>query len=177
MRHRPPGGLFHRGNTTDTSLQQETKLTRRPRVTRRFVAGLPNLQDSTDLLGRREERRTRTSFGSSGPVRAPVASTASASSVFTAASGGGGGSGGAPTSSAAPLGTRRARKGRDFLYADGFVAGSATERLLQGLGWTGQTAAAALTPPQERRGVPQIDVTFSRSDTCTICVCFLFCCQ
>ncbi|CAM9165014.1 unnamed protein product [Ectocarpus fasciculatus] len=115
----------------------------------RFVAGLPDLQDSNDLLGGREEKRTRTSFGGGGPVRAPVASTASASSVYTAASGGGGG-GGAPPPSSAPSGTRRGRKGRDFLYSDGFVAGSAPERLLQGLGWTGRRAAAAETPPQER---------------------------
>lgn len=107
----------------------------------RFVAGLPNLQDSNNLLGRPRRIATATSPATirlseeKTTVPTPaVATTSAATATGTAAAKS------AATDTVASSLESEGRKGRDFLYNEGFVADSKFGKLMQGLGWTGRRA-------------------------------------
>lgn len=89
----------------------------------RFVAGLPNLRDSSNLLGRTKKKKSRTRTGSSPSTsaarRLASSSHTAASAPTTAAAGGGGG------------GQRRVEEFEDY------GAPNRLGRLMQGLGWRG----------------------------------------
>ncbi|CAM9508523.1 unnamed protein product [Scytosiphon promiscuus] len=76
-------------------------------MSHRFVAGLPNIYDTNNLLGRRRRRTD------GGPKKGSASGMRSSE--------------------------YRGRKGRDFLYTEGFVASSTLGRVMQGLGWAGKT--------------------------------------
>eukprot|EP00903_Cladosiphon_okamuranus_P009455 g9014.t1 len=103
----------------------------------RFVAGLPNVQDSNNLLGRPKKEKANSTAETTAPTS--TSATAATTTAATAAATASAASAAATTITVVTsLPEHEGRKGRDFLYNDGFVAGSKVGKLMQGLGWTGR---------------------------------------